>query len=521
MGEKSLYMSKSELLGKSLLLVEERIFGEKNIRDMADFSLYAHDLVEISIVCSGHGVHRILNNDIPCGEGDIYFINADVPHGYFADNDCDRLCVQRIVFDANDWFEGSIADSESSDFCYGVFRDNSATSCARLTFQVMEELKGYFRLILEELHGKGADWKTVVRSSLSMLLIKSGRYINGAIKTIPCASKKEWRIMTQTVNYVMEHFDNCDLKLETVAAELFVSPSQLSRMFKSLTGVSFSEYLRTVRIDRACEFLRVSEMTIEEIVHASGLKDIPCFYRAFSARNNMTPNEYRLKQRETYTEKEKGKKIMVILSEISANLQAGKAKLVKEMVQQAIDEGVSVETILNEGLVHGMNIVGEKFRNNEVFVPEVLVAARAMNQGAAILKPLLVSAGVASLGRVCIGTVHGDLHDIGKNLVKMMLEGKGFEVIDLGVDVEADTFVKAAVENECDIICCSALLTTTMGVMADVVKAAEAAGIRDKVKIMVGGAPVSEEFAKQIGADVYSTDAATCANMAVELVKGK
>ena len=144
-----------------------------------------------------------------------------------------------------------------------------------------------------------------------------------------------------------------------------------------------------------------------------------------------------------------------------------------------------------------------------------------MNQGAALLKPLLVSAGVASLGKVCIGTVHGDLHDIGKNLVKMMLEGKGFEVIDLGVDVEADAFVKAAVENECDIICCSALLTTTMGVMADVVKAAEAAGIRDKVKIMVGGAPVSEEFAKQIGADVYSTDAATCANMAVELVKGK
>ena len=511
----------SEFNGNTLLLFEKKCFCEPLGGIAVPSALYSHDTIEISMVCKGRGVHRILNSDIPCGEGDIYFINADVPHGYFPDSKGEKLCVERILFDAKDWFEGSIADSESPDFCYGVFRDNSATACARLTVQVMEELKGYFESISAELNEKCADWRAAVRALLSMLLIKSGRYINGAIKTVPYASKKEWRVMAKTLNYVMENLEDCDLKLDVVAAELYVSPSQLSRMFKRLTGSSFSEYLKVIRIERACELLRVSEMTVEEIAHASGLKDIPCFYKAFSARTNMTPNEYRTKQRENYTEKEKGTKIMVILSEISANLQAGKAKLVKEMVQQAIDEGVSAETILSEGLVHGMNIVGEKFRNNEVFVPEVLVAARAMNQGAALLKPLLVSAGVASLGKVCIGTVHGDLHDIGKNLVKMMLEGKGFEVIDLGVDVEADAFVKAAVENECDIICCSALLTTTMGVMADVVKAAEAAGIRDKVKIMVGGAPVSEEFAKQIGADVYSTDAATCANMAVELVKGK
>ena len=205
------------------------------------------------------------------------------------------------------------------------------------------------------------------------------------------------------------------------------------------------------------------------------------------------------------------------LNEISVQLQAGKAKIVKTLVQQAIDEGIPAQEILEKGLLDGMNIIGEKFKKNEVFVPEVLVAARAMNQGVALLKPLLAEEGVKATGKVCIGTVQGDLHDIGKNLVKMMLEGKGLEVIDLGTDVSPETFVNTAIEQNCQIICCSALLTTTMGVMADVVKAAEAAGIRDKVKIMIGGAPVSEAFCQQIGADAYTSDAASAADMAVKL----
>ena len=204
-----------------------------------------------------------------------------------------------------------------------------------------------------------------------------------------------------------------------------------------------------------------------------------------------------------------------MLNQISENLQKGKAKLVKQLVQEAIDAGIPAQVILEQGLIAGMNIVGEKFRNNEVFVPEVLVAARAMNMGTVLLKPLLAAEGVKANGRVCIGTVQGDLHDIGKNLVKMMLEGKGLEVIDLGTDVSAETFVKTAQEQQCQIICCSALLTTTMGVMADVVKAAEAAGIRDQVKIMIGGAPVSEAYCQQIGADAYTPDAASAAEVAV------
>ena len=204
------------------------------------------------------------------------------------------------------------------------------------------------------------------------------------------------------------------------------------------------------------------------------------------------------------------------LQEISLQLQAGKAKIVKTLVQQAIDEGIPAQRILEEGLLAGMNVVGVKFKNNEVFVPEVLVAARAMNQGANLLKPLLMESGVKTNGKVCIGTVQGDLHDIGKNLVKMMMEGKGLEVIDLGTDVAPETYVRTAIEENCQIICCSALLTTTMGVMADVVKAAEEAGIRDKVKIMIGGAPVTEAFCQQVGADAYTPDATSAAEKAVE-----
>ena len=210
---------------------------------------------------------------------------------------------------------------------------------------------------------------------------------------------------------------------------------------------------------------------------------------------------------------------MSILTDISENLQKGKAKVVKELVQQAIDQGIPVEQILDEGLLSGMNVVGEKFKNNEVFVPEVLVAARAMNMGAQLLKPLLAEAGVKASGKVCIGTVQGDLHDIGKNLVKMMMEGKGLEVIDLGTDVPPETYVQTAIDQGCQIICCSALLTTTMGMMEEVVKKTEEAGIHDKVKIMVGGAPVTQTFCDQIGADCYTADAASAADAAVSICK--
>ena len=207
---------------------------------------------------------------------------------------------------------------------------------------------------------------------------------------------------------------------------------------------------------------------------------------------------------------------MSLLEDVSLALQAGRAPKVKELVQQAVDEGIPAKDVLEQGLLSGMSVVGEKFKNNEVFVPEVLIAARAMNAGVAILKPYLTEAGVEAKGTAVIGTVKGDLHDIGKNLVKMMLEGRGLNVIDLGVDVEPERFVQAAIDNEADIICCSALLTTTMGEMKHVVEAAAAKGIRDTVKIMIGGAPVTQSFCDSIGADCYTADAASAADEALK-----
>ncbi len=205
---------------------------------------------------------------------------------------------------------------------------------------------------------------------------------------------------------------------------------------------------------------------------------------------------------------------MARFEEISALLQRGRAKDLAAMVQEELDAGVSAKDILNEGLVTGMNVVGAKFKTNQIFVPEVLIAARAMNAALAVLKPALAQSGVEPVGTAVICTVKGDLHDIGKNLVKMMIEGTGIRVVDLGVDCPAEKVVEAVKENDADIVCLSALLTTTMMAQKDVIDALKAAGLRDKVKVMIGGAPVTQAFCEEIGADIYTADAASAAQAA-------
>lgn len=212
---------------------------------------------------------------------------------------------------------------------------------------------------------------------------------------------------------------------------------------------------------------------------------------------------------------------MSITQEISEFLQKGRSKNVKALVQQALEEGVDAKTILNEGLLDGMGIVGAKFKANEIFVPEVLIAARAMNAGLTILEPYLVEAGNEPVGRIVIGTVEGDLHDIGKNLVAMMLQGAGFEVIDLGVDVTPEKFVETAEAENADVICMSALLTTTMVNMGKTIELLKEKNVRDKYIVMVGGAPVNETFAKSIGADHYTTDATSASEVAKAAVLNK
>jgi len=202
-----------------------------------------------------------------------------------------------------------------------------------------------------------------------------------------------------------------------------------------------------------------------------------------------------------------------IFSEISGLLQKGRAKEIVVAVQKALDMEASPRDILERALMHGMNIVGEKFKANEIFVPEVLIAARAMNKATEILKPHLAKAGVNPAGKAIICTVKGDLHDIGKNLVKMMIEGKGIEVVDLGVDCDSQKIVDTVKESGAKVVCLSALLTTTMTSQKDVIDALKSSGLRDEVKVMVGGAPVTQGYADEIGADAYTADAASAAEV--------
>jgi len=202
---------------------------------------------------------------------------------------------------------------------------------------------------------------------------------------------------------------------------------------------------------------------------------------------------------------------------IADSLIKGQAPQVKELVQQAVDEGTSPGEILNKGLIAGMSVVGKRFKKNEIYVPEVLVAARAMHAGMDVIKPLLGESGIEPKGFFTIGTVKGDLHDIGKNLVMMMIEGAGFKVVDLGVDVTPEKYVQA-VKDGAQILGMSALLTTTMPAMKTTIDAITAAGVRDSVKIIVGGAPLTQAFADEIGADGYATDAASAADLANEMI---
>jgi corrinoid protein of di/trimethylamine methyltransferase len=211
--------------------------------------------------------------------------------------------------------------------------------------------------------------------------------------------------------------------------------------------------------------------------------------------------------------------MMSKVQEVAKAVEFGKVKVVADLVKEALAEGATAQEILNEGMIKAMAAVGEAFKNDEIFVPEMLMAARAMKAGVEVLTPHLKEVGAEPIGKVIIGTVAGDLHDIGKNLVAMMIEGAGFDVLDLGVDVPAEKFVEAINANpDAQILALSSLLTTTLPASKATIEAVVAAGLRDKVKIMVGGAPVTQEFADEVGADGYAEDAASAAELAKSLL---
>ncbi|MEA4853509.1 MAG: corrinoid protein [Christensenella sp.] len=208
---------------------------------------------------------------------------------------------------------------------------------------------------------------------------------------------------------------------------------------------------------------------------------------------------------------------MSVYEDLSILVQQGRMANVKEIIAAELEKGTNPKDLLQNGLLAGMAVVGDKFKNNQVYVPEVLIAARAMQAGIDALAVALSSEKTESRGTVVLGTVKGDLHDIGKNLVKIMLESKGLEVIDLGVDVSAEKFVQTAVDKNAKVIACSALLTTTMSVMKEVVDLVSERGLKGKIKVMVGGAPVTDDFRSKIGADYYTADASSASDVALSI----
>lgn len=481
-------------------------------------------LLVIDMIDSGSGGHLVDGRELPCKENDIYVISPDTPHRYFLTEDSEGLTVRRIAVQLDCWLNGRAADKDSRHYCYGVFEDGEQVAYAMLNSTAKERISDIYDSIECELADRENEWKSVVKAYITLLLSFIGRYVGNTIKASP-ERGEYYATVNSAIEIIKREFGNPELSLDALAQRLFLSQARFSQIFKEVTGGLFSDYLREVRLSRAAELLKESDMTVDKIVAECGLCNIPSFYRNFRNAYGMTPQIYRqmakisIKQTNIDNIDESETKKMEILNQISANVQAGKAKIVAELITQALEDGVPASEILDGGLLAGMSVIGEKFKNNEIYVPQVLVAARAMSKGAELLKPHLAKSGVRASGKVCIGTVAGDLHDIGKNLVKMMMEGKGLEVIDLGVDVAPERFVSAAVNDGCSVICLSSLLTTTMPVMAEVVKAFEAAGIRDKVKIMVGGAPVKQKFCDDIGADCYTPDAASAADAAVAFFK--
>ena len=466
--------------------------------------------VEISVIIGGEGICRILNSSIECKYGDIFIFDRDLPHDFLSQSEKVPLKLLKLGFDPK-IFE--IVGNDSQCLLDELFKSGVPYSCSVLNSSAMSEILRLCGAIRREIDNRSANWDRAIVSHITLLLITLTRY-NDLADAVEIERPKEWHTVFAAMSEISRSYSDNSLSLNTVAERLFMSRSSLSRAFMKVTGRSFSDYLQSVRLREACALLENTEKSNEEIALACGIKDLATFYNAFKSKYGMTPLNYKksfknfqINQGETQT--------MATIAEINENIQKGRAKAAKALTEQAIAEGASAEEILSEGLIAAMKVVGEKFKNNQVFVPEVLMAARAMNTAIEILRPLLGGGGFEVSEKVCIGTVRGDLHDIGKNLVKIMLESRGFEVIDLSTDVAPEKFIETAISENCKIICLSALLTTTMPVMEEVVKAAEAVGIRDKVKIMVGGAPVTEEFCKKIGADAYSVDAASAADTAV------
>ncbi|MDO5478838.1 MAG: helix-turn-helix domain-containing protein, partial [Clostridia bacterium] len=383
------------MFGKNTVLQKDVIHNKIYNSEEPFSGLVIGEKVEISLVTGGSGIIRILNEAYECSAGDLYILGSGIPHGYFAKNETEKPEVMHLSFVPSDIFSGSEAFADSKDYCCGVFRDATNISYAMMNSEATGELNRICEAISKELAEKKLKWKEAVKSNITLLLITLSRYIDME-DTAKVSHPKEWALVSAAMREAVKRCGDSDMTLESVASKLFISKSHLSRIFKAVTGENFADYVRNLRISTACNLLKSTNLTNEEIVRQCGLKDVPSFYKLFKLAVGQTPYQYRMSQ-QTY----RGENMMSIYNEISENLQKGRAKAVKELVVKAVEDGLPAAQILNEALLAGISIVGERFKKNEVYVPEVLVAARAMNMGVEVLNHLLKEEGIWVSGKVC------------------------------------------------------------------------------------------------------------------------
>lgn len=488
--------------------------------------LHQHQFIEIGCVTEGRGVHRIWNDAYPVSVGDLYVLNEAVPHGFFAqsekENGCEKaekLSVRSFYFDPEDIFSGNLTEIGEEEYLFGLFAKNNFALPVSLKSRQMKSVLSCFDEMTEEAENENIGWREAITAKLTLLLIDIRRMAETQGSSYVYREKKDSALAAMILQLVRENYFDSAFSLKKAAEMLYKSPSSVSRSFFEITGRHFSDYLRSYRMQQASYLAAETELSNEEIAQRCGYCDFNSFYKQFRSFIGSTPGEFRRsRNRVEEVEENENDRAEKMYNEIRESVLRCRKDDVLRAVKLALEMKLPPEEILYRGLVSGMNTIGEKFHSNEIYVIEVLTAAKAVNESMRFLKPYLIKSGVEPLGRAVICTVKGDLHDIGKNLVKLMIEGEGIECTDLGVDASPDDVVAAVRENDVQLVCLSALLTTTMMALKDVIDALTSAGLRDKVRVMVGGAPVTKNFAESIGADVYTEDAATAATEAKRLI---
>jgi len=504
------------------IYIEDTVFSTPLSGESGLASLHQHQFIEISYVESGNGIHRIWNESYPVTTGDLYVLNVAVPHGFFPLTETETLHIHSLYLDLNNLFTDEITEIGSGRYLFGLFAQNNFAVHLALKPTQIKSISRKLGLMQQEITKKQTDWRDALCSYLTLLLLDIKRMVMNS-KVPQQYHEMECTPLTAAVlQMIREQFTDPSFSLKSVADALHRSSSSISRSFYEVTGRHFSDYLISYRIQQAASLLSETELSNEEIAIRCGYRDFPFFYKQFKEIIGTTPGERRrqAKQESSHCASSCSRNTdkQVLYHAISENLQQCRKKAVFALVTEALNEGFPPNEILQQGLVSGMNAIGTKFQSNEVFLLEVVGASKILNSCMEILQPYLVNTDVRFLGKAVICTVKGDLHDIGKNLVKIFLESKGIQCFDLGVNVAPEMVVAEVQRHNAQLVCLSALLSTTIMVQKEVIDALTAAGIRDKVRVMVGGGLVTQDFADSIGADCYTPDAVSAANEAVRLL---